>query len=97
MIGALPWNVVQDDVKHMYVGTHVFTRPFLVAQIKTEIDPAVQKSGALANLAALELLQDRKAKHFFIPMEATLGKVFKEYISEHKWLSPTFGRRARSA
>jgi subtilisin family serine protease len=87
-ISGLPWDVVQDDVKNMYVGTRVFTKSFVIAQIKTDIDPSVQKSGALDNLEAWQVIQDRNALHFFIPMEVPLGEVLKQYISEHKVVKP---------
>jgi subtilisin family serine protease len=87
-VNALPWDVVQDDIKQTYAGTKVFTPTLAVAQVKTELDPAVQKSGALDNHQAWELIDFRAGVRFFIPIEAPLGEVLKKYIAAHTVVKP---------
>jgi subtilisin family serine protease len=87
-ISGLPWDVVQDNIKRMYVGTRVFTKSFAVAQIKTDLDPATQKSGTLDNLQAWQLIEYRNSLQFFIPLETPLAEVLKQYIAQHNVVKP---------
>jgi subtilisin family serine protease len=87
-IGSLPWDVVQDDIRHTYVGTRVYTKSLALGGIKTDLDPAVQTSGALDNLEAWQAIGVRKDLHFFIPLEPVLGSVLKEYIAAHNVIKP---------
>lgn len=83
-INALPWEVVQDDIKGIQAGTRVFSRSVAIAAVKTDLDPSVQKSGALDNQDAWQLISIRNDMRFFIPLETTLGEVLKQYIAAHK-------------
>lgn len=83
-INALPWEVVQDDIKQTYVGTRVYSKSLALGQIKTNLDPSVQKSGALDNQEAWQLISTRNDLRFFIPLETVLGEVLKQYIAAHK-------------
>lgn len=83
-INALPWEVVQDDIKQTYVGTRVYSESLALGQIKTNLDPSVQKSGALDNQEAWQLISTRNDLRFFIPLETVLGEVLKQYIAAHK-------------
>ena len=58
-IDPLPWDVVQDDIKASYAGSRVYTKSAAIGQVKTELDPAVQKSGALDNPEAWDLISTR--------------------------------------
>lgn len=83
-INALPWEVVQDDIKQTYVGTRVYSESLALGQIKTNLDPSVQKSGALDNQEAWQLISTRNDLRFFIPLETVLGEILKQYIAAHK-------------
>jgi subtilisin family serine protease len=87
-VNALPWDVVQDDIKETYAGTKVFSPAFAVAQVRTDLDPATQKSGALDNHQAWELISYRAGVRFFIPIEDILGDVLKKYIAAHTIAKP---------
>jgi subtilisin family serine protease len=87
-INSLPWDIVQDDIRNTYVGTRVYTKSLAVGQIKTDLDPAVQTSGALDNLEAWRLIAARNDLHFFIPLEPALGSVMKPYIAAHNAVKP---------
>jgi len=73
--------VVQDDIKGTYAGTRVYSRSIAVAGVKTDLDPSVQKSGALDNQEAWQLIAIRNDLRFFIPLEAILEGVLKQYIA----------------
>lgn len=87
-INVLPWDVVQDDIKGMYAGTRVYSRSIAVAGVKTDLDPSVQKSGALDNQEAWQLISIRNGMRFFIPLETILEGVLKQYIAAHKVEKP---------
>lgn len=87
-INALPWEVLQDDIKGTYADTRVYSRSMAVAGVKTDLDPSVQKSGALDNQEAWQLISIRNGMRFFIPLETILGEVLKPYIAAHKVEKP---------
>jgi len=87
-ITSLPWNVVQDDVKELYAGSKIYSTSIALASVKTELDPAVQKSGALDNHQAWQLVSERANVRFFIPVETPLGDILKKYIGAHTIVKP---------
>jgi subtilisin family serine protease len=88
VINSLPWDVVQDDIRHTYVGARIYTKAVALGQVKTDLDPAVQTSATLDNLDSWQLISYRDDLHFFIPLEPALGKVLKEYIAAHNVVKP---------
>jgi subtilisin family serine protease len=87
-VDALPWDIVQDDIKETYTVTKIFTPALIVAQVKTDLDPATQKSGALDNHQAWELIDYRASIRVFVPVEDILGGVLKKYIAAHTVVKP---------
>jgi subtilisin family serine protease len=88
VINPLPWEVVQDDIRETYMGARIFTKASAIAQMQTELDPAVQKSGTVDNLQAWQVVEYRNAIRFFIPLEAVSRDVLKQYISAHNVVKP---------
>jgi hypothetical protein len=88
VINSLPWDVVQDDIRHTYVGARIYTKAVALGQVKTDLDPSVQTSATLDNLDAWQLISYRDDLHFFIPLEPALGKALKEYIAAHNVVKP---------
>lgn len=82
-INALPWDVVQDDIKQLYGIARVYSAAMAIADAKTELDPAVQKSGALDNHQAWQLLFDRYGVRILVPMSPPLVDALKPYIAAH--------------
>jgi hypothetical protein len=95
-VNALPWDVVQDDIKHLYGIARVYSAAMAVADVKTELDPAVEKSGALDNHQAWRLLFDRHGARILVPMSPPLVDVLKTYIAAHAVVKPDIWGRARS-
>lgn len=87
-INVLPWDVVQDDIKQLYGIAQVYTPAIAIADAKTELDPAVQKSGALDNHQAWQLLFDRYGVRILVPMSPPLVEVLKGYIATHRVVKP---------
>jgi len=87
-INALPWDIVQDDIRSWYASTRVYTKSFALGDVKTDLDPAVQKSGAPDNLEAWDLIGTRASLRFYIPLEPVLGPILKQYIAAHNVVKP---------
>ena len=87
-IDPLPWDVVQDDTKASYAGSRLYTKSVAVGFVKTELDPAVQKSGALDNQEAWELISARNDLQSWIPLLPARGEVLKQYIAAHNVVKP---------
>jgi subtilisin family serine protease len=88
VIDALPWDVVQDDIKQLYGIARIYTATMAIADAKTELDPAVQRSGALDNHQAWQLLFDRYGMRILVPMSPPLVDVLKTYIAAHAVVKP---------
>lgn len=87
-INALPWDVVQDDIKQTYAGARIYTKAIALANVKTDLDPSVQKSGARDNHEAWQLISYRADVHIFMPIETPLADVLKHYIAAHTVVKP---------
>ena len=87
-IDPLPWDVVQDSVKESYAGSRLYTKSVAVGNVETELDPAVQKSGALDNQEAWDLISTRDDLQSGIPMLHARAQVLKEYIAAHNVVQP---------
>lgn len=87
-VDPLPWDVVQDNIKASYAGSRVFTKAVAIGQIKTDLDPAVQKSGSLDNSEAWDLISARNLIQFAIPLGAVRAEVLKQYLALHNVVKP---------
>jgi subtilisin family serine protease len=87
-IDPLPWDVVQDSTKANYRSARLYTKSVAVADVETELDPAVQKSGALDNQEAWELISVRNDLQSSIPLLPARGQVLKQYIAAHNAVQP---------
>lgn len=87
-VDPLPWDVVQDTIKASYAGARVFTKPAAIGEVKTELDPAVQKSGSLDNAEAWDLVSARDLIQFSIPLGPVRAEVLKQYIAAHNVVKP---------
>ena len=87
-IDPLPWDVVQDSVKESYAGSRLYTKSVAVGNVETELDPAVQKSGALDNQEAWDLISTRDDLQSGIPLLHARAQVLKEYIAAHNVVQP---------
>jgi hypothetical protein len=87
-IDPLPWDVVQERSKESYVQSRILTRAFILGIIKTNLDPAVEKSGALDAGEAAQLIAARNRLKNVIPTNAAAGNVLHTYIGSHTVTKP---------
>jgi len=82
-VDSLPWDLVQDSIKRSYRSSRIYTNSSALGGVKTDLDPAVQKSGALDNLEAWDLISTRNDLQFAIPLGTARAEVLKQYIAAH--------------
>jgi len=87
-INSLPWDVVQDTIRQSYASSRVYTKSVALGLVKTDIDPAVEKSGTLDNLEAWDLISVRNNLRSGIPLGPARGAVLKQYIAAHNVVKP---------
>jgi subtilisin family serine protease len=87
-INALPWNIVADSIKRSYVSARTVAKAVFVGNVMTEDDPAVQKSGALANQEAWGFVATRANLQFILPLAPQRIAVLKQYIAAHNVEKP---------
>jgi subtilisin family serine protease len=87
-IEPLPWDVVQDDIKASYASSRLLTRSLLIGTVKTDIDPAALKSGAVDNGEAADLIGARELLKFGLPVTQARADVLHAYIQKNKVEKP---------
>src|ERR1700728_3890263 len=87
-IEPLPWDVVQDDIKASYASSRLLTRSLLIGRVKTDIDPAALKSGAVDNGEAATLIEARDLLKFGVPVTQARADVLHAYIQKNKVEKP---------
>lgn len=84
----LPWDIVQDSIKHAHVGARIFTESVALAEVMTELDPATRTSGALDAQEAWGLIETRVDLIWLIPTGPARSKVLEDYIAAHRSVAP---------
>ena len=79
----LPWNVVQDRVKQMKGRFEIVSANFLAGIADSDIQPMVDKSGAVDNQTAYHLLALRRAMLYTVPLKDKATAVVQSYIAAH--------------
>ncbi|HWO34856.1 MAG TPA: S8 family serine peptidase, partial [Candidatus Acidoferrum sp.] len=85
---ALPWDVVQDWAKSNRGGAQLLSKAGIIGSVKTDIDPAVEKSGVLDNQQAWELVGDRVELQFGVPLKDARAEILGKYIAAHNVVKP---------
>ena len=87
-VNKLPWDVVQDSMKSGWARARLASKASLIAFVKTELDPAVEKSKALSNPEAWELVGVRKSIQFDLPLKDQRADVLGKYVTAHNVVKP---------
>ena len=87
-VDPLPWSIVRNDIKSSYAVTHVWTKTYLIADVETELDPSVRKSGALDAPEAWSLIEARNDLAYYVPLEDVTASVLRKYIAAHTVAEP---------
>ena len=81
---ALPWNVVQDELKQTKGGFEIVSRDLVIGQIQSEIDPVVKKTGQLSNDLAAGIVHARSSLEISIPLKQPIVAALSSVIDAHK-------------
>lgn len=80
---ALPWGIVQDQLKQIKGSFEIRSRNLLLGVIKSEIEPAVQKTGSLSSDLADEVIGLRSALEISIPLKEPIVAALNTVIQSH--------------
>ncbi len=87
-VNKLPWDVVQDTMKAAWAGAKLRNKASLISFVKTEIDPAVEKSKAVGGEEAATLIFVRRAIQFDLPLNIARVEVLGGYVTAHNVMKP---------
>ncbi len=80
-VNALPWAVVQDQVKNMKGRAEFMNENLLRGVIQSQIEPAAQAMGALSSDLAGSVVGIRYAMDNVLPLNPIVGEVMTDYIA----------------
>jgi len=80
---ALPWDVVQDELKHMKGGFEIVSKNLLIGEIQSEIDPAVKQTGSLSDELAAAVIGIRSSLEISIPIKPAVVAALTAVIQPH--------------
>ncbi len=87
-VNQLPWNLVQDRVKQMKGRYEVVSANYLAGIANSEVQPMVDKSGAVDNQTAWTLLDLRRALLYMVPVKDRATEIVQSYIAAHTVVKP---------
>jgi subtilisin family serine protease len=87
-VNRLPWDVVQDTMKSGWSRAKLASAANMVGFVKTELDPAVEKSKGLSNDEAWDLIGVRRSIQFDIPLKDQRAEVLGKYVTAHNVMKP---------
>lgn len=87
-VAALPWDVVQAQIKSRFGGELVATRAAVVGDIIHDLDPIWKKSGNIDGPSARELVQARAFLNDYLPYFAADAPILRAYIAAHTVVKP---------
>lgn len=88
LLAPLPWNVVQDDIKHTKAGFEVRSEALLIGSVQEEIDPAALKTGKVSGDVAATLIGIRNQLVNYLPYKAALVAALDADVAAHQVIKP---------
>jgi subtilisin family serine protease len=87
-VNQLPWNIVQDRVKELKGMDEMTTPSFLAGKITSNVQPMVDKSGAVDNHTAWQIVGFRSALLYNAPVAGRASEVLQSYITKNSVVKP---------
>jgi hypothetical protein len=85
---ALPWSVVQDELKSIKGGFELVSRNLVLGQVQSEIDPVVAKTGALSSDLAEGIVHARASLEISVPLKDPIVGAMTTVIAAHQVAKP---------
>ena len=82
--GALPWDVVQDEIKEAKGRAEIFSENVILGLAKSQVDPAVEASGALSSDLVPTVVALRFALMVTVPLNPEVVEVYGSLIAANK-------------
>jgi subtilisin family serine protease len=80
---ALPWNVVQDELKHAKGSFEIISKNLLVGEVQSEIEPTVKQTGSLSDELASAVIGIRSSILISIPIRPAVVASLTNVIQPH--------------
>jgi subtilisin family serine protease len=80
---ALPYGVVQDELKSIKAGAELESRNLILGGIQSEIEPTVAKTHSLDDDLAAGVIGARSSLNIFIPLEKPINAAMTATIKAH--------------
>jgi subtilisin family serine protease len=87
-VNALPWDTVQDSVKGMKGSLQIVTPALLMSNVASGADEEVAKSGVVDFPTALQLVSQRLAIEYVLPLKQQIVAALTPYIAAHNVQKP---------
>ena len=84
LASALPWDVVQDEIKEAKGRAEIFSENFVIGVAKSQVDPAVTASGAVSSDLVPTVVALRYALTTGIPLNNEVVDVYTRLIDANK-------------
>jgi hypothetical protein len=83
-LNAMPYDVVQNEVKEGKAGAEIASEALALGYIREALQPAVDKAGALSSDLAPALVNARFRIVALLPLKQTLIDAYGAYLAAHK-------------
>jgi subtilisin family serine protease len=87
-VTPLPWDIVQDAVKSARSVSDLLTSTFVIGRAEEDLQPEVDRSGALDLQGFFRLLNYRATVRVKLPVNAIRPRVLSAYIAAHDTVKP---------
>jgi subtilisin family serine protease len=80
---ALPWDLVQDDIKSLKGGFEIRSQSLFVGLAQQQFDPGAQKTGDISASVARQLIGFRNQIVSYLPEKQMIVKVLTDIVASH--------------
>jgi len=77
---ALPWDIVQDELKQMKGGFEMVSRNLILGEVQSEIEPTVKQTGSLSNELAAAVIGIRSSLEVSIPLKQPIVAALTDVV-----------------
>lgn len=87
-VNALPWKIVQDRVEQAKGSMEILSIALLDGGLGADVQPMVDKSGAVDNQTAWQLLATRRVALDLIPLRGRAAETLEAYARKNSVMKP---------
>ncbi|MEO6928579.1 MAG: S8 family serine peptidase, partial [Casimicrobiaceae bacterium] len=80
----MPFDVVQNDVREMKMRAEIISEALVLGRIREELQPTVDKAGALSSDLAPQIVSARYALATSLPLKQAMTDTYAAYLAAHK-------------